>query len=138
MTPLRVYVAGASAERHERVRPVMARLRAAGIEITHDWTEAMHEAWSVEDGDAMVPESMRDWYARQDRDGVMSADVVVLLAPDGPSTGAWVELGLAIGREVPIVVSGRNARRTIFTSLANRLFDTDEEAIRYVVEKHRR
>jgi hypothetical protein len=37
---LRAYVCGAWIEQHQRVRPMIARLRVAGIEPTHDWTVA--------------------------------------------------------------------------------------------------
>ena len=39
---MRVYVAGAWVEQWERARPMIARLREAGIEITHDWTVVEH------------------------------------------------------------------------------------------------
>ena len=37
---LKVYVASAWIEQHQRARPMIARLRAIGVEITCDWTQA--------------------------------------------------------------------------------------------------
>lgn len=37
---MKVYVAGAWVEQHQRARPMIAKLRAVGIEITCDWTIA--------------------------------------------------------------------------------------------------
>jgi hypothetical protein len=37
---LKVYVAGAWVEQHQRARPMIAKLREAGVTITCDWTQA--------------------------------------------------------------------------------------------------
>lgn len=135
--PLRVYVAGAAIERHARAIPVIAELRAAGVTITHDWTRDLDAFGSAENSDADVPEEVRRRCAELDANGVRLADFVLLLAPYGRgSSGAWVELGMALAHRVPVVVAGAKNRRTIFTSLAHRLIDTDEEAIAYLTAIH--
>src|ERR1700722_1505304 len=36
---LSIYIAGAWIEQHQRARPMLARVREAGITVTHDWTQ---------------------------------------------------------------------------------------------------
>lgn len=97
-------------------------------------------------GDAALTDEARRKYALADLQGVLDADVVWLLAAnDKGACGSWVELGAALAarqvrktggvwQEGPaIVVSGPKNKRTIFTELADRLFESDEEALRYVV-----
>lgn len=135
---LRVYVAGAAVERHERAIPAMATLREAGITITHDWTVSMVDVGSADRSEADVPEEVRQRCAMEDAAGVSSADVVLLLAPnERGSSGAWVELGLAVGYGIPVLVAGPKNGRTIFTSLAARRFETDAEAIEHLVAAQR-
>jgi hypothetical protein len=136
--PLRVYVAGAVVERHERAIPAMQALRAAGITITHDWTESIVDVGSAERSEADVPEDIRYRAALDDASGVRAADVVLLLAPsERGSSGAWVELGLAIGFGVPVLAAGPKNGRTIFTSLTQQRFPTDDEAIAHLIAMQR-
>ena len=153
---MKVYVAGAWVEQHERARPMIAELRAAGIEITHDWTRAEGEvirnaAGGVVQSDADLDVEDRKRHALEDLRGVLAADVVWLLAPnDKGACGAWVELGAALalrGAWDPnparaasytprIIVSGPKARRSIFTELAE-TYDTDEAAFAVIVAADR-
>ncbi|MDE2022228.1 MAG: hypothetical protein KGI71_04960 [Patescibacteria group bacterium] len=88
-------------------------------------------------------------YALADLNGVLDADLVWLLAANTQGAcGSWVEFGLAIASkadrldwgirvfhqeyEPRVIVSGLKARRTIFTELADKLFDTDEEAFAWI------
>jgi nucleoside 2-deoxyribosyltransferase len=136
--PLKVYVAGATVERHTRAIPVMAALREAGVVIMHDWTANMQTFSNAEHSDADVPEHYRKECAVLDMNGVRLADFVLLLAPDERgSSGSWVEFGLACGLGVPVIVAGARARRTIFTSLAYLLFATDGQAVMYLATRHR-
>lgn len=94
--------------------------------------------------DAELSNEDRKKFTLADLDGILSADVVWLLAAnDKGACGSWVELGAAIAgraladgmdrRPYPlIIVSGPECRRTIFTELADRLFETDDEALAYV------
>jgi hypothetical protein len=175
---IRVYVAGAWTEQHQRARPMMSKLREAGLTISHDWSqaegdvcacghgksshgpEAAHDGWrsttstrcerylvgilrcpceqfnGIGTGsDSKLTPEQRRTFAREDLDGVLSADVLWLLAANEKGAcGSWVELGVAFGRPLwPIVlVSGPKCRRTIFTELAT-MFDTDEEALAHVL-----
>ena len=100
-------------------------------------------------GDSLLTDADRIKYAQADLDGVLQADIVWLLAAnDKGACGSWVELGaaLALHALVPpglgvagpiVVVSGPKNKRTIFTELADKLFETDEEALVYIVELNR-
>jgi nucleoside 2-deoxyribosyltransferase len=129
--PLRVYVAGASAE-PERVRWAVAAVRAMGAEVAIDWLAAIEEAGAANEG---LTDADRVRYAQDDLCAVEDADVMWLLAPVEPSAGAWVELGyalaLAANKRAPdrIVVSGSARVRCIFAALADEEHDRDEDAL---------
>ena len=183
---MRIYIAGAWVEQHQRARPMIARVREAGLVVTCDWTQAEgdvcscghhrqeHGPFSVPDGyvagtgtstrcarcrdgcsafngigiggDSKLTDEARRTYAQLDLNGVLSADVFWLLASNTQgASGSWVELGAALAsrqilrREVSdiyIIVSGPKNKRTIFTELADRLFETDEEALVWVLAEH--
>lgn len=100
---MRIYVAGKWEER-ERVRTIMALLRTVGHTITHDWTR---------NDERMSRES-----ARGDLNGVVSAEAVVFLAEhDLPYKGSLVEVGIAIGRNIPVYVLGNACDSCIFWQL---------------------
>ena len=104
-------------------------------------------------GDSQLSDADRIKYAQADLDGVLQADIVWLLAAnDKGACGSWVELGAALAmREIRralvpaglsvagphIVVSGPKWKRTIFTQLADRWDEDDEEALAYIVGLHR-
>lgn len=138
---LRVYVAGASKE-PERVRAAMEAVRAAGFKITLDWLAAIEEAGAANEG---LSDEDRRRYAKEDLRSVQRADVVWVLAPESTSTGAWVELGFALAirdgcgwNDLAIVVSGAARTRCIFAALADAEFDSDEEALAWVLSEGRR
>ena len=134
MRKLKVYVAGSVRERMERAVPVIAALRAAHVEITLDWTSDIDPNASESRSDADVADDIRRRAAEDDMGGVQRADFVLLLAPDERgSSGAWTELGIALASKIPVVVTGSKARRTIFTSMAHRVFDTDAEGVSFLV-----
>jgi nucleoside 2-deoxyribosyltransferase len=135
---LKVYVAGGSVERAERTVPMIRALRQEGIEITWDWTIVMDKHTAAPYSDDQVPESVRRRCTELDINGVRQADFLLLLAPNQRgSSGAWVELGLAIAWGLPIIVCGPGNRRSIFTSRAYQLFETDEEGLEFLVQVHR-
>ena len=96
-------------------------------------------------GDSKLTNEARRKYALDDLNGVLDADVLWLLAANTPqAAGSWCELGIALGasmaRDVQhapvnptIVVSGPNARRTIFSELADHIVPTDEEGLALVL-----
>lgn len=89
--PARVYVAS-KFENKEGVRYLYDLLRAAGHEITHDWTDE-------------TASSDAEFYRCADKDveGVWNADVLIIdVQPN--MRGAWVEFGIALTRFIPIIV----------------------------------
>ena len=126
MARLRAYIAGASAEA-DRVRHWMDQVECQpDMQLTLDWLAAIeahgglaNQGLSDDDREAV---SAANWRAIQE------ADVVWLLAPQLPSAGAWVELGLAIASgRVRVLVSGPARLRSIFCALAEE-HDSDHEA----------
>lgn len=100
---MNIYVAG-KWEEMARVREVQAQLRAVGHRITHDWTSYQSD-------------SPRD-QAICDLTGVRCADVLVLIVEkDLRYAGAWVEMGIAIGRGIPVYVLGTAGDQNIFMNL---------------------
>lgn len=135
MTALRVYVAGASAE-VDMVATFIGRLREAGVVITYDWTADVltSRARGVRDED-LTP-GVRQACATADLQGVAQADVMWLLTPANASTGAWTELGFAIGTGTPLIISGEQARRSIFTE-GRHCVATHEDALRHLLDRQR-
>ena len=81
-------------ENASQVSAVAARLRAAGWQQTYDWTVHGSVAGT---GARRIAE-----VAAAESKGVMEADVVVVLLPGG--RGTHVELGMAVGRGIPVVL----------------------------------
>ena len=94
---MRIYCAAKYEERERLVPEVYAKLREAGHVITHDWTG---------ESDENIPPRELDAYhaacAADDIDGVMRADVLVLL-PHERGKGLYVELGIAFARKIPVI-----------------------------------
>lgn len=127
---MRVYVAGAWVERHERAVPTIRQLREAGITITHDWTVCENEVSNSITSDSELSQAYRLDAAIKDTYGVLSADYVLLLAASTRgASGSWVEFGIAIGARIPVVVAGGQMNRTIFTELARANYATDQEGV---------
>ncbi len=81
----------------------MDRLRAAGHEIAFDWT---------------ISTQFSTAQAHHDREGVMAADALVVIAElDYPFRGTYVELGMALARGIPIYLLGEAMNACIFVLL---------------------
>ena len=127
---MKLYIAGSSDEREKRaVQALMDIVRAKGHIVTHDWTVC--EGLKRD----CVPAEKRV-FARNDLEGVRACDVFWLVAPPGPSEGAFVELGVALALKKRTVVSGPHARRLPGPLAKDRLFcllaelhDTHEAAL---------
>lgn len=134
---MKIYVAGAWVEKKERAEKWIAKLREAGFEITHDWTK--DDTPSTTTTDAQLPPGERKKRAEEDFKGVLTADLLWLLAPnERGASGAWTEFGIALGlrgtgRKLKIVVSGRSWQRTIFTALMDNGFENDEQAFNAIM-----
>lgn len=106
-----VYIAAASRE-VERFRAAQAALVRMGFGLAHDWLTPI-----LVNLDAGRPDaSLSDEEAARHASGCLRAlgrsDALWYLCPSAPTKGAYVELGYALGRSIPIVCSG--ARGSIF------------------------
>ena len=90
---MKVYIAS-KLENYRQVQAVRNALRNAGHVITYDWTEH---------GPAILRgiEFLKE-VAENERDGVVSADAVVVLLPGGRGTHA--ELGMACALNIPVML----------------------------------
>lgn len=104
---MRVYVAS-KFENTLAVQVMHQVLREAGHEITHDWT--------VEDLAAENDVNLALECAIDDVEGVENADAVVLLMHPNMK-GAWVEVGIALARFIPIIIVGGPRFECIFERL---------------------
>ena len=122
---MRFYVAAAS-EEIALAEDVIAELRAIGHAIAFDWP-AHIRAMNAADRD--LSQTVREASARADLDAVGTCDAFWLLVPEGRSSGAWLELGYALGRKTrPLILVSGDWQRTIFAELADRRFPTHDEA----------
>lgn len=126
---LRIYVAGASAE-IERCEAFIARLRAAGFEITFDWPAHIRKVGASNEG---IDLATRKSSAEADIQAVRDAEWFVLLEPEEAKTiGAWVEMGVAIQAAIPVLWVGEGDR-TIFSELADASVSNDENAFYFLM-----
>jgi hypothetical protein len=135
-----IYVAGASAEVERAERWRDALLATGRFTLTHDWMAQVRAA--REEGhatDRTLAEGDRVHHARADWGAVLTAHVVWLLLPEKPSTGCWVELGMALEHqrhEFPsklIVMSGANSKACLFTALVPTHVGTDVDAFDWIM-----
>lgn len=123
----RIYVAGCR-EDLVRIRQFNAKLRTARYDITHDWTEVVLA--NTHRPDAEIPADEQRSYAEADWEGVTSADVFWLVAPEKGGTGCWIEFGMAVSARLTVIVVSGAWKRSIFTTLNGvTVFDTHEAAL---------
>jgi hypothetical protein len=124
---LRVYVAGSS-DPQERGRVKVAMMQVKGhpnMELTLDWVSMVEAAGSANEGLSLA---QREDASEDAIRGVISADVVWLLAPDHVTRGAWYECGIVEGwnraqactqwlprRRIAMIASGQT-QQSIFCS----------------------
>lgn len=129
--PLRVYVAGGSSEA-ELVARYIATLRAAGVEVTYDWTADVLEHRAA--GSPQLTAEQRAAHARADLDGIEGADVVWWILPAALSEGSAFKAGYALGRAKRSVVSGAWAEHgRVFPLLLSELWSTHDAALAAIV-----
>ena len=93
MNPLKIYIAGASAELH-RAENAIALARRSSCEITLDWPPFIRaHGGDVKDN---RPGSERAKNATDDIDAVIDADIIWCLIPMEQTKGMWCELGAAL------------------------------------------
>jgi nucleoside 2-deoxyribosyltransferase len=125
---MKVFVA-AKWEEKAAARAMMAEVTAEGHTITHDWTQA--------DPDQIHPDNMADFLrqcAMDDADGVLMCDVLVLLAhPNG--RGMFVEEGIAIAKNIPVVVVKRELGENIYFHMPGHYLVDDNTDALLVLDK---
>lgn len=106
---MKIYVAGKYQDR-DRVRVVYQILREHGHEITLDWTNH-----NIYPNDA-VAEKLSG-FAQDDVSGVLSADLFIgLMTIPYEYKGLWVEMGIALGKGIPVYIIGNAGDSCIFTN----------------------
>lgn len=131
----KIYIA-AFGEETERAKYWIKKMREAGWEISHDWTDH----WFP--NEVELPHEERVRIALLDANGVLDSNVLWMLAPTKGGAGVFTELGIAIGfgmskgtperPDRPQIIASGAWKRNIFTALADRRFDTDEEAFAHL------
>lgn len=127
---MKVYVTAAP-ESHVRARRAMDALRAAGHEVTHDWTADLAR-WPAND----APPRLRAQIARQNLDGVVTADALLVLTSPSFAHGSemWTAMGGALVLGRPVVIAGPQRDRAVFCDLALARVDSDAEAIEAITK----
>lgn len=122
---VRVYIAASSRD-IERVRWAQQALATVGASLVHDWTQ------TLSNDERTMNRRDRARLAGECIEGVRSCDLLWMLAPPGPSCGAWAELGIAVQRvERPIIiVSGTVEQRmqSLFTDAPEVSHHTSDNA----------
>jgi len=107
-----------------------ARLDAVGlVEITQRWWEpsgnGMPEEWGGKDG--AIPRSVQAHLCRSAMRAISRSDVVFCLWPeDGVLSTCAVELGYAVGRGKPLVVTGTRSHECVWTALEDTYRDASD------------
>ena len=130
-SPLRVYVAGASATL-DRARSFMSAVRLAGFVVTSRWVEKIDEVGAANEG---VPPAVANQAALDNLHDIARAHVLALLAPPkGRGYGTGVEFGFALAKGIWTVVVGaeREIEQSIFFRRADYLCPSEEAAIRHL------
>ena len=127
----RIYLAGASAEA-DSIAIRASSLSRAGWEIALPWWQPFIDGQHISGADRSVPTVDRHAAAAAEMAAVARSATIWLLVPANTSTGAWVELGIALARSKHTVVSG-DWRRTIFSEIASCRFDSHDAALAYLV-----
>ncbi len=67
--------------------------------------------------------------------GVQTCDLIWVLTPVSrhEGCGMWIELGMALALKKRVVVSGGQARRSVFTELSEARFVEHEDAYNYIL-----
>jgi nucleoside 2-deoxyribosyltransferase len=109
----------------DRMPEIAAKFEAQGHLVTHKW-------WEVE-GTGPYSDDEREHFADADRDGVLGADILVLIN-SAKSEGKATEQGMAIAAGIPIVAVGKlgdQETKNIFHYLTDcyHWVETVEEAV---------
>ena len=128
---MKIYVAGASKE-IDLIEQFIAKLKAAGHTITHDWTVDVRR----EGGGSPNDPTVRRTCALQDLKAVEECDLFWLVKPaeTSTSTGAWVELGCALSDPAKYTVASGASEKCIFADLVDHSFVDHMQALEHILE----
>jgi hypothetical protein len=125
-----LYLAGASSEL-DRILPLVQVIDGIrGVRLVRRWWELV-----LKHGGGNPPElthETRFEYASQDLAAVAESDVLWLLYPDRPSVGAFIELGAALCDDKPVIITGRRAHESIFSSMAETVHEEDLRGLQWL------
>lgn len=116
---MKIYVASKFGNKEE-VRRVQALLRAAGHEVTYDWTGDAAPEIAGACNEFMIPidEDIARELARRDERGVAGADALIFIATKEGGRGCYTEMGIAIALRIPVIVLGPHVN-SIFMYASN-------------------
>lgn len=126
---MKVFVSGQLGEK-AAVRRAYAKFRAAGFEVTHDWTRTDNI------GDKLLEREESGKRAALDIQGVIDADVYVLMSDNREvGKGMYVELGAALamqsrtGRPDVFIVGPLNHLSVFYLHPAVRLVESVDDVV---------
>ena len=134
---MKIFIAGSSKE-IQIVSGFMQKIRDLGHEITYDWTNTVRLNGGAEKANDCSADVLRSLELCFDNlhKGVIGADLFWMIVPDSETIGGWVEYGYTSQTDIPIIISG-NWKRTIYNTLAEKRFDTHDEALSYIKSRFR-
>lgn len=107
---MKLYIAASKHDAHY-VGELWDHLIPMGFEPTHRWDQGVTREYApgrTPRSDARVPALAAYSIARACREGVAEAQAFVIVLSGKESRGAWVELGIALARGIPVVVVGES------------------------------
>ena len=120
---MNVYIFG-KLQKWETVQSIQAAMREKGHHITHDWTLA---AAFYEQYPEKMNEALRQEQSLNCMNGIMASDAVVgYVTEDLKYQGSFVEMGIALIAEKPVVLIGHAMDSCIFTSLVEKVDKVSE------------
>nr|WP_255647915.1 nucleoside 2-deoxyribosyltransferase [Pseudalkalibacillus hwajinpoensis] len=123
------YIAS-SFQNKQHVQVIATELKNRGYKLTYDWTK--NEKAVTLDDLASIGEA--------ELEAVKKADFLIVLLPGGK--GAHVELGIALGRDIPVYLfngdgfHSSEASSFYYTNGVTRVEDSHEKLIQIIVENH--
>lgn len=142
MSKLKVYVAGAY---NDRVRVTSAMADVSGhprLELAHDWVSIIDES-RMDCAEHQLPQDVRVKLSLKDLREAHRSDVFWFLAPVNIGKGCWFESGSVVTawsmldqnrRSKKLSIASGFVEQSIFTSLFDSQFQSDEEALNKIVE----
>ena len=123
---LSVYLA-ARFSRKAEMRQYADDLASTGIDVTSIWIHDDKHEWTGAPDDQIPPHALAR-FAREDLRDIDAADAVVVFT-DSPSSkgGMWVEVGYAIGRDIPLLIVGPVAN--VFCAVIEDRYETWPDAL---------